>query len=61
MQWPTVPLAAPPPLFLSPQVLNEVVIDRGASPYLTGLELACNERHVADVQGDGRLKFVRLI
>ncbi|XP_065176498.1 NAD kinase-like [Sycon ciliatum] len=33
--------------------LNEVVIDRGSSPYLTGLELACNGKYVADVQGDG--------
>jgi NAD+ kinase len=35
------------------QVMNEVVIDRGPSPYLTNLELFCNGRIMTSVQGDG--------
>jgi NAD+ kinase len=34
-------------------VLNEVVIDRGASPYLTNLECFCDGAFVTRVQGDG--------
>ncbi|KAI8517178.1 PREDICTED: NAD kinase-like isoform X2 [Branchiostoma belcheri] len=35
------------------QVLNEVVIDRGPSPYLCHLDLYVEGRHVTSVQGDG--------
>ncbi|XP_019851699.1 PREDICTED: NAD kinase-like isoform X1 [Amphimedon queenslandica] len=34
-------------------VMNEVVVDRGPSPYLTNLELCCNGRPMTSVQGDG--------
>ncbi len=34
-------------------VLNEVVIDRGASPFLTNLETFCDGTFVTRVQGDG--------
>ena len=34
-------------------VLNEVVVDRGPSPYLTCLECFCNGEHITDVQADG--------
>ncbi|KAL5491973.1 hypothetical protein EMCRGX_G017354 [Ephydatia muelleri] len=34
-------------------IVNEVVIDRGTSPYLTNLEVSCNERLITTVQGDG--------
>jgi ATP-NAD kinase C-terminal domain len=34
-------------------VLNEVVLDRGASPYLTNLECFCDGSFVTDIQGDG--------
>ncbi len=34
-------------------VLNDVVIDRGASPYLTNLECFCDGAFVTRVQGDG--------
>eukprot|EP00117_Sycon_ciliatum_P033449 scpid36589/ scgid25733/ NAD kinase; Poly(P)/ATP NAD kinase len=34
-------------------VLNEVVIDRGQSAYLSNLEIYCNGRQITDVQGDG--------
>ncbi|EDO44951.1 predicted protein, partial [Nematostella vectensis] len=34
-------------------VLNEVVIDRGQSPYLSNLEVYCNDYHITSVQGDG--------
>ena len=33
--------------------MNELVVDRGPSPYLTNLELICNGRTVTTVQGDG--------
>lgn len=36
------------------QVLNEVVIDRGQSAYLSNLEIYCNGRQITDVQGDGK-------
>jgi len=35
------------------QVLNEVVVDRGASPYLCQLDLYVQGRQVTIVQGDG--------
>ena len=34
-------------------VLNEVVIDRGSSPYLSSLECFCDDVHLTTVQADG--------
>ncbi|XP_044004687.1 NAD kinase-like isoform X3 [Aphidius gifuensis] len=34
-------------------VLNEVVIDRGPSPYLSNIDLFIDGKHVTSVQGDG--------
>jgi NAD+ kinase len=34
-------------------VLNEVVIDRGGSPYLVALECFCDNVHLTTVQADG--------
>ena len=34
-------------------VLNEVVIDRGSSPYLAALECFCDNHHLTTVQADG--------
>lgn len=34
-------------------VLNEVVIDRGGSPYLAALECFCDDEHLTTVQADG--------
>jgi len=34
-------------------VLNEVVIDRGSSPYLAALECFCDNHHMTTVQADG--------
>lgn len=34
-------------------VLNEVVIDRGSSPYLSSLECFCDDTHLTTVQADG--------
>ena len=34
-------------------VLNEVVIDRGSSPYLANLECFCDDHHLTTVQADG--------
>eukprot|EP00934_Nitzschia_sp_Nitz4_P003275 Nitzschia sp. Nitz4//scaffold47_size129522//60176//61372//NITZ4_003552-RA/size129522-processed-gene-0.139-mRNA-1//1//CDS//3329552803//3265//frame0 len=34
-------------------VLNEMVIDRGNSPYLATLECFCDDAHLTTVQGDG--------
>jgi NAD+ kinase len=34
-------------------VLNEVVIDRGSSPYLSNLECFCDDLHVTTIQADG--------
>ena len=34
--------------------MNEVVVDRGLSPYLTNLEFYCNGRLMTSVQGDGK-------
>jgi len=33
--------------------MNEVVIDRGPSPYITNLEVFCNGRMITTVQADG--------
>lgn len=35
-------------------VMNEVVIDRGPSPYITNLEVFCNGRMITTVQADGK-------
>lgn len=35
------------------QVLNEVVVDRGASPYLCNLDCYCDEKYITTVQADG--------
>ena len=34
-------------------MLNDVVIDRGSSPYLSNLDLFLDGRHVTTVAGDG--------
>ena len=34
-------------------VLNEAVIDRGPSPYLSAIELTCDGQYLTTVQGDG--------
>lgn len=36
------------------QVTNEVVVDRGPSPYITNLEVFCNGRMITTVQADGK-------
>lgn len=41
---------APPSTIL---VLNEVVIDRGPSPYLSNIDLFLDGKHITSVQGDG--------
>lgn len=38
---------------LSRQVLNEVVIDRGPSPYLSNIDIFLDGKHITSVQGDG--------
>lgn len=38
-------------------VLNEVVIDRGPSPYLSNIDLFLDGKHITSVQGDGELYF----
>lgn len=35
------------------QVLNEVVVDRGPSPYLSNIDLFLDGKHITSVQGDG--------
>ena len=40
------------------QVLNEVVVDRGPSSYLTNLEIYCNDHHITSVQGDGKIQVL---
>ena len=42
------------------QVLNDLVVDRGPSPYLTNLELCCNDRPMTLVQGDGMSSMLLL-
>jgi len=39
-------------------VLNEVVVDRGASPYLCQLDLYIQGRQVTLVQGDGKYDYL---
>lgn len=34
-------------------MLNEVVIDRGPSPYLSNIDLFLDGKHITSVQGDG--------
>lgn len=34
-------------------VLNEAVMDRGPSPFLSAIELLCDEQYMTTVQGDG--------
>ena len=34
-------------------VLNEVVVDRGPSPYLSNIDLFIDGKHITTVQGDG--------
>lgn len=42
-------------------VLNEVVIDRGPSPYLSNIDLYLDGKHITSVQGDGNLlRFFKL-
>lgn len=36
-------------------VLNEVVIDRGPSPYLSNIDLFLDGKHITSVQGDGEI------
>ena len=44
---------APPPTNLL--VLNEVVIDRGPSSYLSNIDLYLDGKRITSVQGDGEL------
>lgn len=41
-------------------VLNEVVIDRGPSPYLSNIDLFLDGKHITSVQGDGETLIVSL-
>jgi NAD+ kinase len=34
-------------------VLNEAVIDRGSSPFLSAIDLECDDEYITTVQGDG--------
>lgn len=36
-------------------VLNEAVVDRGPSPFLSVLDLTCNEHYLTTLQGDGMI------
>lgn len=38
-------------------VLNEVVIDRGPSPYLSNIDLFLDGKHITSVQGDGEFEL----
>ena len=38
------------------QVMNEVVVDRGPSPYLCNLDLYIEHKYITSVQGDGKLE-----
>ena len=40
-------------VFCTVQVLNEVVVDRGPSSYLSNVDLYLNGRLITSVQGDG--------
>lgn len=48
----TPPSSSPPPTFpfLPQVVMNEVVLDRGISPFLTNLEAYCDDIFVTHVQ-----------
>ena len=46
----------PPPTNLL--VLNEVVIDRGPSPYLSNIDLYLDGKRITSVQGDGKFRYV---
>lgn len=35
-------------------VLNEVVVDRGPSPYISNIDLYLDGKHITSVQGDGK-------
>lgn len=41
-------------------VLNEVVIDRGPSPYLSNIDLFLDGKHITSVQGDGELDDIHV-
>ena len=43
------------------QVLNEVVIDRGPSPFLCHLDLYIEGRYVTSVQGDGEHVYTEIL
>lgn len=42
-------------------VLNEVVIDRGPSPYLSNIDLFLDGKHITSVQGDGMIELCMYI
>lgn len=42
------------------QVFNEVVVDRGQSPYLCNIDLYVEGKHVTTVQGDGEFRLYEL-
>lgn len=42
-------------------VLNEVVIDRGPSPYLSNIDLFLDGKHITSVQGDGEFMTLDLL
>lgn len=42
-------------------VLNEVVIDRGPSPYLSNIDLFLDGKHITSVQGDGELELIFIV
>jgi len=48
----------PPPNLL---VLNEVVIDRGPSPYLSNIDLFLDGKYITSVQGDGNVYSLLLV
>lgn len=42
-------------------VLNEVVIDRGPSPYLSNIDLFLDGKYITSVQGDGKSIIVYFV
>jgi NAD+ kinase len=40
-------------IIASYRVLNEAVVDRGPSPYLSTIDLKCDQQYLTTVQGDG--------
>ena len=46
-------LMSSPPSGESHVVLNEVVIDRGPSPFLSNVDILCDSQYMTTVQGDG--------